>query len=35
MATFNTMPSKGFWETNDWLTVLAAERAATWLSLPK
>ena len=35
MAAFNTMPSQGFWGTNDWLTVLAAGRiglGALWLT---
>ena len=35
MATFNSMPSQGFWGTNDWLTVLAAEEGRHLAQLAK
>jgi len=35
MATFNSMPSQGFWGTNDWLTVLAVEEGRHLAQLAK
>jgi len=35
MATFNAMPSQGFWGTNDWLTMLAAEEGRHLAQLAK
>ncbi|HLK67625.1 MAG TPA: hypothetical protein VKU19_29515 [Bryobacteraceae bacterium] len=35
MATFNTMPSQGFWGTNDWLTTLVVDEGRHLAQLAK
>lgn len=35
MATFNAMPMQGFWGTNDWITVLAAQEGRHLVQIAK
>jgi hypothetical protein len=35
MAVFNSMPSQGFWGTNDWLTTLAAQEGRHLVQIAK